>query len=568
MIIQSGTLIAGVAGTPYCAAQCCKYTVNVANFGSDADDDPYYLIGVQTTTGLVTFPGDKEPDMRNYVLLEDALNALGIGKFGVMPIQDDRIQITSEDNPNTLVGIKYRIEGTALFLPFKECDCHDLPVCEPDIEKCTYYLYRKFETSNDDKIRLKAIKFVNGQPHFAPTPIDTSDYKAIANFINSFPESEGKFESLYSNNTLTLQAKSLRYKPEYVVWQFETSVFGGGTATTDKQTFFVKNGCYTDCCCCCGGDGQPPCNNKVNGGCNTPLALHLDGVCRPACVPGTAYVAGFLVPAGNVGQPVDCAGKCFGDLVPTTYGCQPKNQKATVCDLGFVVETNENEKLLSIAFGNLGLFTPPLPILLGDGLDVLAWLNAPETGLCPAGTGNCVSVTVSNIPESTLKKYVFTLTQVNIDVNGVKSPITTTVQFCGSDHYHSCIEPAGCAEVDLQLTCPHGQIYNINFARCVDTTPQNWCAGFTPGNVGAASVPCSDYQPPTTEEYKRTKEALIQGEILVIQSTYNAQVVQWFASRGLATDYRGFAIHNLVSKGKLPEWEEICYHTANGKVHI
>jgi len=568
MLIQTGFLIPGVAGTPFCASQCCKYVVNVANFGSDADDDPYYLVGVQTVSGLVTFPNNAEPDMRNYVLLEDALNALGIGTFRVAPVPDDRTQITSEDNPNQLVGIRVRIEGQTHDIPFHECDCHDITPCEEGIEKCTYYLFRKFETSNNDKIRLKAVKFVNTAP-YTTQPIDTEDYRAIANWLNTLPESSGKFTANYANNTLTLQAPSLKYKPEYVVWEIETATISAGTVTgtqkQDKQTFFVKTDCFTDCCCCCGADGQPPCKTQNgNNGCNAPLELHLDGLCRPACVAGRALIAGNWVAAGNVGQPVDCKGKCFGNLVPTNYGCQPASQNATVCDLSFVVETNENEKLISIVFGNLGVYKPATPILLGaTGADVLAWLNAPETGLCPPGTGNCVTANVAAIPDTNLKKFAFTLSAVNLDVTGTKDPVTVTAQYADTP-YNTYVLPQNCTETELNLTCPHGQVFNINFARCVNVTPQSVCAGA--GAFTGAAVSCYEHRPITTGEYERNKEALIAGKIIVIQSQYNDAVVRWYSTRGLATDYRGYAIHLLIAEGKLPEWEAICYQTAGGKL--
>lgn len=572
MIVQSGFLIPGIAGTPYCVPQCCKYTVNVANFGSDEDDDPFFLVGVQTASGLVTFPNNDEPDMRNYVLLEDALNALGIGIYRVMPIQDDRIQITSEDNPNSLVGIRVRIEGDTHDIPFYECDCHTLPVCEEGVEKCTFHLFRKFETSNNDKIRFSSIKFVNTTPYTIQQKIDAQDYKKIAIFINSLAEADGKFEAINTNNTLILQAKSLKYKPEYVEWEFETATFNGGTEKKYKKTYFVKSDCYSQCCCCCGGENQPPCkNNNSNSGCNTPLELHLDGLCRPACTSGHALVAGTWVPAGNAGQPVDCKGQCFGDLVPTNYGCQPKSQKATVCTLAFVVKTNPNEKLVNITFGSLGLFTPPTPIIFGTppaGLptQILTWLNAPETGLCPAGYNPCVSATAVPVPNSPLVTYSFILNGVNIDVTNTKDPIVTTTQFEGE--YDTYVLPVGqCSETDLDLTCPHGQIFNINFARCVELTKADWCKNFTPNAIGNA-VPCHEYRPPTTDEYDRAKEALIQGAIINIQAQFNEQVVRWFATRGLATDYRGYAIHLLIMQGKLPEWEAICYQTAQGKIEI
>ncbi|PSJ72363.1 hypothetical protein C7N43_34695 [Sphingobacteriales bacterium UPWRP_1] len=565
MLLQTGFLIPGVAGTPYCATQCCKYTVNVANYGSDADDDPYYLVGIQTDTGLKTFPGNAEPDMRNFVLLEDAINALGIGTFRVAPVQDDRIEISSEDNPNTLIGIRIRIEGQTHDILFHECNCHDVEVCEDGVEKCNFYLFRKFETSSNDKIRFKGIKFVNTTLN-ATQPIDTEDTQAIATFINTLPEAENKFTALYSNNTLTLQANALRYKPEYVVWEVETARFSGGTQKQDKQTFFVKTDCHSDCCCCCGGEGQAPCANKIGDGCNAPLEKALDGVCRQKCVPGRALVAGNWVAAGNAGQPVDCAGKCFGNLVPTAYGCQPPNQKATVCDLGFTIETNANEKVISIVFGSLGIFKPLAPILLGaDGADVAAWLNTPETGLCPPGTGNCVTVTATPVPNSTLTKFVFTLSGVNIEVSGTKAPITVTKQYCGDDKYHSCVEPQGCTEQQLNLTCPYGKTFNINFARCVDNAAGSNCSNTS--FVGAG-VPCQEYRPTTTDEYERTKAALIAGKILVIQSQFNDVVVRWYATRGLATDYAGYATHLLIAEGKLPEWEAICYQTAAGKLKI
>lgn len=568
MIIKIGENFKGIDPNE-CEELICKYHLNLTTKGSDADDDPYYLTEVVTATDTYTLPAPV--DLRDHVLVEQALNGLGIGTFTATPVGDERIEIVSKENKNELKSIKYTIEGKEFCLDFEVCDCVPDLQCDENT-RCTYSLHRKFETSNLDQILFKGIDFAGAsyptsqQIQAGFVPIDTAYPAQIAEYLNSLPEAEGgKFEVYYFNNTLYIQARNTKYEPQKVY--FETHFECDGEVETQVlETSFKQRECITNCCGFeCGQEGQLPCPNGQANGCNDGLEPDLNGVCRKACQPGTAWVDGELVPAGNYGQPADCFGNCVGNLVPTPAGCMHPDENMTICDIELVLKANPNEKLISLQMGSLGTFAPISPILLTSAADsVLEWANSPDTGICPHGVTECVTATISPVPdEPSLLEYRFRIEAVNIDFTTTDKPVNVTTQYCNADGYHSCVEPANCEEVSVPVSCGVGQVFDRNWARCV-TVPDSVCATNEERAEKGLAFQCYEC-PDMTSEQTANFEALITAQTAYITSNValTSAVLDWFKARALAVDYRAYAITMLVNEGTLPDCMRLCYEVGN-----
>lgn len=570
MKLIQGAQFAGVSGT--CAEQnpkFCKYHLNVVSLDSDGNIDaaPYFTaIKINGTDYLPTVP----IIMNDVVALQNYLNSLNKGTFTVVSVGDNRVEIVTKYNSNIVEGIRYTVEGKNLELAFEECDCTELTPCDQN-ERCTYELYRKFETSREDKVRFKSIVFATGT-YTPTTPIDTQDVKAVVEFVNSILESEEAFVGFYDANTLYLQAHKLKYTPQAVVFEIETvDLETGATVLTEHHTYFSKRNCFTGCCQpVCGKNGYPPCNNEAKG-CNDGLVVNMQGLCAEPCQSGWTYFMDEKIPAGALGQLPDCAGKCAEGLVANAWGCYPANDKALVCDIDIIISRNKFEYFLGINLGVLGYFDATKnggEFLLGDGTALEAWLNSPTTGICPDGVAQCATVT-ANVNSTGASQYTIHFTGIAFDLSNVVSLVSTTEKFkgiCAPESYCTELVPVDCYQKEISYYCPAGQSYNANWARCVDL-PTDECNSIEERKQKGLPYKCTT-PVPKSADYENNKPGLIARKVQEMAGTPTERIwIQYFEALGITPDKNIIATHILIAEGVLHADEAYCVE-GRGEIKI
>jgi hypothetical protein len=576
MIIPQGTFLPTTVLLP-CSnnrTQSCDYHLNVTTTGSDENDKPYLLtklyIGTSPNVQAIAVPS--MPDMRDFAVTEAALNDLGYGSFKVtptaMPTGEVRITIESLNNPNTLAGIEVSYDGATSDEKFCQENCKQSNVCDPSKTKCQYSLYRAYESNPGySKISLESIVFAHGT-RTAPAPIDTANLAAINQWLNNLPEAIGQpYQIRYEKETLYLWNAGSDVEPLRATFIVESAnIVQGGTQTDTVETEFQKGECRACCPTACGANGQLPCNNGINYGCNPDLKPDLNGLCRPPCKAGTAWFNGELVAAGGFAQPADCNGNCQAGLVSTAYGCRPAAQSNKVCDLDFHTTINKSATFDGIKLCNQGTFKPPTPILYGDGTAISTWINDPKTGICP-DSQPCVTVTATPTATPNVFTYHLLFSGVNFDCSNTSNPLLTTFDFCETE-ISSCIAPV-CLQIDLSPDCPVGQTWNSVWLRCI--SPDKACNVGTNGLTFGARRCQVGGIPTPTPEYELERSNKINAKVAEItqNAALNKVVRDWFAERKLDVDYTSYAINKLCDIGGaagLPEWERICFYTPDNKL--
>lgn len=553
--------------------QVCRYHLDIGTSGSDANDQPYLLtavyVRVNNVVQKVTLPPDP-PDMRDNVATEIALNALGLGTFRVNNIVatngDPRTAVSSENNPNDLVGIEVTYDGATSDEPFCKEDCITVNICDPANVACDYTLSRRYESDPGySKISITSIEFTH---RIANTqPIDTANLANISAWLNGLPEAQGnKFNLRYEAETLYIFGKGLTFEPLKATFQVESAnLITGSTQTDIVETAFVKGTCRACCPTPCGAAGQLPCNNGAVNGCNTGLIPDRDNICRPPCKPGYAWFGDTLVSAGGFGQPADCAGNCQAGLVATPYGCRPQDESVTKCTLNFNTVINASGKFVGIKLCNLGTFKPLQPIVYGNGTAISAWINDPTTGICPSDAP-CATVTRTTTEAPNVYTYNIVFEGVNFDCHNTDNPIMSDYPYCPTE-LTSCISPT-CQQLLITPDCPAGQYWDKTWLRCISVSTTDKCKKID--GTSFAAKRCRTAVPTTDSSYEMARANKINAKIAEIKANtiLDTAVQKWFADRGLSVDYTSYAINALVAIGGangLPEWEEICFYDQSGK---
>lgn len=555
-----------------CPESTCTYKVLIESYGSDPNDKILKLVSVQVdATTAVPLP--HRVDVLDAPEMVTALNGLGLGTFYAFPTEGGLTEIGSNNTPFLSIGLNFEVEtpGNIVYLQWLSSDCKEYPPCDGE-EYCDYGLYREYKAidgSPDDNFYFTGIKWtLNLTPYVPTTPIEVTDTIAIAAYINSLAESENKAQVYYDPTTykLTIQIVGTKYVPELVQWQGVSSAPNGSEVINDYETTFGDAlACRQRCCLPCGTEGAFPCPNGQVNGCNAGLEP-VNGVCRKICTPWTAYVLNEQVPAGLLGQPcAACGTPCRPGLVCTAAGCQPIDMTTRKCDWSFTVETNPNEQFLGIKLCDLGEFKPTTKMLMGDGTDMLTWLNE-ESGACT--TKDCFTLAPLTVdPETGLTTYSIQLAGANLQCAGmVSNPISTTTEFnaCKGELYNGCVVPANCELGTFKTTCTASQTFDNRLLKCVPNTIA--AANKTIG--GFSIVPCPN-APADSATYTADEETKILNMTTQIRSTY-ASLTAWESYyKGLGipmseVTWRAAAIAELVRINQMPYYKRPCYSHNNG----
>ncbi len=549
---------------PVPCSQTCDYEVIVKSYGSGVDDDNYLVQSVQINA--VSSVSINPTLITDFVELEYQLNLLGLGNFLVTPYEGDKTKITLPQTTNKVIGINTTLEGKPFYYEFKGCNCTENKPCD-DTPRCNYYLYRtkvQKDGKNNDSFAVKGIKFASGT-HNLTTAIPVNQTIEIARWLNGLTESEGKFEVIYdTNDILHLQIRQAKYTPIEVYFESTSGTAAGGMQTQQLVTEFAKSNCNKPCCNECGREGQVPCNNGQNDGCNNGLVAR-NGLCLSVCKPWTANLGGTIVPAGLLNQPVaDCGEPCKEGLVATAAGCQKSNGTLRLCTLDFNITADPNEYVTAITICDFGTFTPKSPIILGpSGIDVLDYLNN-ETGICPIGQACFTKLPVEDAGNN-LKKYGFRLTNVNLKCTGTGKPFAVTEEFKCAREYHTCIEPSNCHDTLVAMQCPIGSIFDLRHVKCVASELQ--CSdGTTDTAINANITQCAAY-PFSAEQILliRTKEQELKTSVSEVEKIENYAKKYGINSSGL---YAAVAVSRLIGQGKLPDKSRYCLSTPKGTIKI
>ena len=559
----------------------CDYELRVKWSGTDADDNQLYLTGVNVAQNEDIYLDEKYLiNTADLPALVTQLNSLEVGTF-TADVTSGWLYIRVAQTQIQLNALHFEQELKELDVLFAQLNCTTESPCESGVKRCQYALFRQLEADGDttDQWKLSVTGIVYSGNTYLTQPIDTSDTKAIQQWLASHLESEEKVMVAFDQTELKLRVEfgSIMARPVKLLFRTESyDTQTSGTITTTSETSFVQFGCGTQCCEACGGLGQPPCHNP-NHQCDNGLTPDANNRCVPTCIAGKRYVNGEWQPAGAVGQFPDCAGNCNEGLVVGDDGaCRSADINNTVCTLIYEADANPNDEFLSITIGgSIGTRKPTKGILFGTGTEILAWLNSPEAGICPDSTACWTLNPVTDTPDSeSLKHYEFVLANVAIAIpsTGIQSPIEMTKKWCGDDAAGSCLSATGCSVQESSPDCDYGKHWDNEFWRCVansytteapapgqrttqQRTTQSRIGHTKPCNVNYNSYP-----------HKADIDELIVKEIA--QMTKESGLVEALRQRaetaGAIFDLNREARKRLIAKGKLPSYEAFCYVLPSG----